>query len=127
MGHFGPWPYRSDCSGFVSAAWNEPPPGAVTQDFPCYQIDASDLQLGDALLNPSEHVAMFVGWDDNGNPTVVEECGHTPDCCGGDATCPGSCGASSSDCDEYCPGCPIQLRSWPEIYPGFYPCRRNGW
>jgi hypothetical protein len=77
-----------DCSGFVSAAWNVPPPGAVTYDnFPCYQIDASELRTCDALLNPAEHVALFIGWD-NGQPLVMEECGHVPECCGSEATCP---------------------------------------
>lgn len=47
----------------MSAAWNEPAPGYVTQDFPCYQIDASELQPCDALLDPSEHVALFIGKD----------------------------------------------------------------
>jgi hypothetical protein len=75
--HISPSP---DCSGFVSAAWDESDAGGgfVTSDFPCYQIDASQLQMGDALLNPSEHVAMFMGWDANHNPIVVEECGHVP-------------------------------------------------
>jgi len=122
----GQGPYRSDCSGFVSACWNEPPPGYVTQSFPCYQIDASDLQPGDALLDPAEHVALFIGWHASGQPIVIEECGHVPACCGSQATCPGACG-SYTDCNEYCPGCPIQVHTWPEIYSGFYPCRRNGW
>jgi len=126
---YGQGPYRSDCSGFVSAAWDETDAGGgpTTFDFPCYAIDSSQLTLGDALLNPSEHVAMFVGWDSNQNPIVVEECGHTSGCCGGQATCPGACGSSSNSCDEACPGCPIQLHSWDGIYAGFYPCRRNGW
>ena len=67
--------YRSDCSGFVSASWNVPPPGAVTQSFPAYAIAESDLQRGDALLMASDHVALFWGWAAPGQPIVVEECG----------------------------------------------------
>jgi len=123
----GQGPYRSDCSGFVSATWNVAPPGDVTQSFPCYQISASDLQPGDALLNPSQHVALFTGWHSSGVPNVIEECGHTSQCCGSDETCPGACGSSAYNCDEYCPGCPIQEHTWPSILDGFHPCRRNGW
>lgn len=117
--------YRTDCSGFVSATWNVPPPGAVTSGFPCYQITEAELVRGDALLNPSEHVALFWGWDPYGKPQVIEECGHVPACCGKNATCPGACG-TETNCDEYCPGCPIQVDTW-DGYTGFYPCRRNGW
>jgi len=122
--NYGPGLYRSDCSGFVSAAWNFPPPGAITADFPCYDIDASELRPGDALIVPGDHVALFWGWVGS-NPLVIEECGSYADCCGNQATCPGKCG-SENDCDDYCPGCPIQKRTWNGLQ-GFQPCRRNGW
>jgi len=125
----GPGLYRSDCSGFVSAAWNFPPPGYVVDDMPCYPISASQLSRCDALQHMGQggdgHIALFWGWDGS-NPIVMEECGHFSDCCGNQATCPGSCGSSTS-CNEYCPGCPIQLRSWSGGLQGFQPVRRNGW
>lgn len=125
----GQGPYRTDCSGFVSAAWNVPPPGAVVDSMPAFNIPESELQPCDALLHAGEgadgHVALFMGWSSPGKPLVVEECGHMSECCGGEATCPGSCGTAAA-CNEYCPGCPIQKRTWPSLQ-GFQPIRRNGW
>jgi len=121
----GPGLYRSDCSGFVSAAWDFSAPGYVVDNIPVHNIAASELVQCDALRHlgagTAGHIALFWGWSGN-NPIVMEECGHTADCCGGEHTCPGSCG----DCNEYCPGCPIQLRAWAGLR-GFQPVRRNGW
>jgi len=126
---FGKGLYRSDCSGFVTAAWNFDPPGAVVDTMPGYNIDAKELKTCDALKHEGTggngHVALFVEWKGN-NPVVVEECGHTSECCEGEATCPGKCG-SASKCDEYCPGCPIQWREWSDGLRGFQPIRRKGW
>jgi hypothetical protein len=61
-------PYRSDCSGFVSWAWGLPAPGNTTSEFApadtsvSYVIDGSDLQPGDALNIPDDHVVLFVSW-----------------------------------------------------------------
>jgi hypothetical protein len=60
-------PYRSDCSGFVSWAWNLPAPGRITTQFAPFQKDithvimASDLQAGDAINN-AEHIMIFKEW-----------------------------------------------------------------
>lgn len=126
---YGQGPYRSDCSGFVSAAWDIGPPGATTAIMLpnyAYRIDASELTMCDALLDPQDHVALFMGWNKTMVPIVTEECGHSPDCCGSQATCPGACG-TADDCNEYCPGCPVQTDAWTDGLRGFIPIRRLGW
>lgn len=61
-------PYRSDCSGFVSWAWGLPAPGRVTGQFApadnsvSHAIQATDLQPGDALNYPADHIILFVKW-----------------------------------------------------------------
>src|SRR5947207_673352 len=53
-------PYRSDCSGFVSAMWGLPAPGDTTHSFATGQWDDGqsvsigweDLMIGDALNFP---------------------------------------------------------------------------
>jgi len=61
-------PYRSDCSGFVSWAWGLPAPGRVTGQFApadtavSHVIQATDLQPGDALNYPADHIILFVKW-----------------------------------------------------------------
>jgi len=60
-------PYRSDCSGLVSWAWELPAPGRVTGGFAPYTNDithtikATSLQEGDAVNN-SDHIMLFVKW-----------------------------------------------------------------
>lgn len=60
-------PYRSDCSGFVSWAWDLPAPGRVTSTFAPFKTDithtipAKDLRAGDAVNN-NEHIMLFVEW-----------------------------------------------------------------
>jgi len=60
-------PYRSDCSGFVSWAWDLPAPGRVTSTFAPFKtdithtIEAKDLRAGDAVNN-DEHIMLFVEW-----------------------------------------------------------------
>jgi len=60
-------PYRSDCSGFVSWAWNLPPPGRVTGTFAPFNtevthvIAAADLMPGDAVNN-DHHMMLFETW-----------------------------------------------------------------
>ena len=59
--------YRSDCSGFVSWAWELPAPGRVTSTFAPFKtdithtIDGSELRPGDAINN-SEHIMLFKEW-----------------------------------------------------------------
>jgi hypothetical protein len=60
-------PYRSDCSGFVSWAWDLPAPGRVTSTFAPFKtdithaIDGSELRPGDAINN-SDHIMLFAEW-----------------------------------------------------------------
>jgi hypothetical protein len=61
-------PYRSDCSGFISWAWGLPAPGRDTSELApadtavSYAIDGADLQPGDALNIPGDHIVLFVSW-----------------------------------------------------------------
>ncbi|MEV0230316.1 FG-GAP-like repeat-containing protein, partial [Nonomuraea sp. NPDC050786] len=95
--------YRTDCSGFVSMAWGlrysytTSTIGQVS-----HQIARSDLQPGDALNRPGEHVALFIGWEDAARtrPVVREQAG--PD------------------------GAPTIQRTWPQSYAATYtPIRYN--
>jgi len=97
----GKGPYRSDCSGFVSAAWDLAPPGATTRTLPHQSISAGELIRCDALLDASHHVALFWGWADASQtrPIVVE---------------------------EYSTGHFCEQRTWSSLR-GFKPVRRNGW
>jgi hypothetical protein len=71
-------PYRSDCSGFVSWSWGLPAPGRTTYGFApfetdiTHEIDAIDLQPGDAINN-SDHVMLFQSWVDKGHTAVLLE------------------------------------------------------
>ena len=72
--------YRSDCSGLVSYAWGLAAPGLTTWQFvpgTAQDIPTQDLQPGDALLNPQEHVVLFKSWIDkaSGKATVISEPG----------------------------------------------------
>ncbi len=86
-------PYRSDCSGLVSWAWELPPPGRTTADFApntsdiTSVIQASDLQMGDAVntddsVSSEHHIMLFKEWTTPGQEaTFIEEpgCSATPD------------------------------------------------
>ena len=63
-------PYRIDCSGFVSMAW-QLPDSLVTQTLPSVSstIKWADLQPGDALDYTAEHVILFAGWIDKSKGT----------------------------------------------------------
>ena len=77
--------YRSDCSWLVSWAWVLPAGdsgGLRTHDFApfdtsvSYEVDASNLQPGDALNSvPDEHIMLFAGWVDQaaGQAHIIEE------------------------------------------------------
>ena len=74
-------PYRSDCSGFVSWAWDLPAPGRTTHDFAPFVTDitsaitAADLVPGDAVNNDT-HMMLFVAWTTPGaEATFMEEPG----------------------------------------------------
>lgn len=52
--------YRSDCSGFVSAAWNYAPPGYTTSTMPANTLPSINSLLPcDAILKRSSHIALF--------------------------------------------------------------------
>ena len=63
--------YRTDCSGYVSMAWELSTPGLTTYTLGTvsHQISPNDLQPGDVLLNADgggnpnlAHVVIFNGW-----------------------------------------------------------------
>jgi lysozyme len=76
-------PYRSDCSGFVSWAWQLPAPGLVTSEFAPFEtgdsttIDCTDMQPGDAAnLTAGGHIVLFKEWVTPGSEAVfIEEPG----------------------------------------------------
>jgi hypothetical protein len=75
-------PYRSDCSGLVSWAWDLPAPGRTTWMFApadtsvSHSIPATDLEAGDAVNIPSEHIILFKSWVTHGKrATFIEEPG----------------------------------------------------
>jgi len=98
--------YRPDCSGFVSACWNIPPPGSVTSTIKFKKIPRKQLKRGDALLcngcyNGIHHVALFWGYAKDGRAVVVE---------------------------EYNYGHPVSMRAWSNSwFLAFMPIRRPGW
>ena len=59
--------YRSDCSGFVSWAWGLAAPGLDTSELApadtsvSRTIPGADLQPGDALNIPGDHIVLFTG------------------------------------------------------------------
>ena len=63
-------PYRIDCSGFVSMAW-QLKDSHVTQTLPqvANTIKWADLQPGDALDYEAEHVILFAAWIDKSKGT----------------------------------------------------------
>jgi hypothetical protein len=80
-------PYRSDCSGFVSWSWGLPAPGRDTSEFApadttvSFAIDGADLQPGDALNIPGDHIILFTGWATVGSVANFYEepgCSATP-------------------------------------------------
>jgi hypothetical protein len=72
--------YRTDCSGFVSMAWELSKPGETTASFgesSKYPKLSSynDLVPGDALNAAGHHVVMFLGWNDSAKASmcVIEQ------------------------------------------------------
>jgi uncharacterized membrane protein YgcG len=86
-------PYRSDCSGLVSWAWDLPAPGRTTAEFApnmddiTSAIDASTLAMGDAVntddsTSSEHHIMLFKEWTVAGEAApFIEEpgCSATPD------------------------------------------------
>jgi uncharacterized membrane protein YgcG len=74
-------PYRSDCSGFVSWAWELPAPGLVTSEFAPFdtsvstEIDCTAMEPGDAAnRNPDTgHIVIFEKWVTPGQEALFFE------------------------------------------------------
>ncbi|MFH8615016.1 hypothetical protein ACH4E8_08050 [Streptomyces sp. NPDC017979] len=64
-------PYRQDCSGFVSMAW-QLPTSETTHTLPgrAHRIDKKDLKPGD-LLNSTQHALLFGAWVDSAKGTFT--------------------------------------------------------
>lgn len=62
--------YRTDCSGFVSMAWDLGAPGLNTRGFGGKNSDTTrfndydQLVPADALVRPGHHSFIFLGWND---------------------------------------------------------------
>jgi hypothetical protein len=72
--HLAPW--RCDCSGLTSYAWELPAPGHVTATLPGVSARLSSwasLEPGDIILHPSVHVEVFRSWETA--HTVFAYCG----------------------------------------------------
>jgi len=75
--------YGSDCSGFVSWAWQLPTRCTCTSML-SYSTRISNslqnLRIGDSLNNPNSHVVLVtnIGYDKNGNVNAVEITEQTP-------------------------------------------------
>ena len=75
--------YGSDCSGFVSWAWDLPTRCTCTSllNYSTYiGKSLSQMQIGDCLNNPSSHVVLItnIGYDSSGNVNAVEITEETP-------------------------------------------------
>jgi hypothetical protein len=75
--------YGSDCSGFVSWAWDLSGRRTCTSllnDSTYISPSLSNLRIGDSLNNPSSHVVLVtdIAYDSNGNVVSVEITEQTP-------------------------------------------------
>ena len=75
--------YGSDCSGFVSWAWDLPERCTATSILAYSSKITNSLQnlrIGDSLNKPSSHIVLVtnIGYDSNGNVVAVEITEQTP-------------------------------------------------
>jgi len=80
--HLSPW--RCDCSGLVSYAWELAAPGQVTSTLPKYsgRLAAwTDMKPGDIILKPAQHVEMFHAWESGTSVFGYCGCHNTADGC----------------------------------------------
>jgi len=80
--HLSPW--RCDCSGIVSYAWELASPGQVTQTLPKYSARLAawaDMKPGDIILKPDQHVEMFHAWETGTSVFGYCGCHNTADGC----------------------------------------------
>lgn len=73
-------PYRSDCSGFISWAWQLPAPGRVTSQFAPFNtavsstINCVDMKPGDAANKTAGgHIVLFKSWVTPGHEAIFLE------------------------------------------------------
>jgi len=80
--HLSPW--RCDCSGLASYAWELAAPGLVTQTLPGVSVRLgswASMGPGDIILNPSQHVEVFRSWETAGSVFAYCGCHNTADGC----------------------------------------------
>jgi len=80
--HLSPW--RCDCSGIASYAWELPAPGHVTQTLPGVSARLSGwaaMEPGDIILKPSQHVEVFRAWETAHTVFAYCGCHNTADGC----------------------------------------------
>jgi hypothetical protein len=77
-------PYRCDCSGLTSYAWELGAPGLVTQTLPGVSVRLGSwaaMAAGDIILKPSQHVEVFRSWETAGSVFAYCGCHNTADGC----------------------------------------------
>jgi len=80
--HLSPW--RCDCSGLTSYAWELAAPGLVTSTLPGVSTRLGSwaaMQPGDIILKPSVHVEVFRAWETAGSVFAYCGCHNTADGC----------------------------------------------
>jgi len=80
--HLSPW--RCDCSGIASYAWELAAPGQVTQTLPRYSTRLAawaDMKPGDIILKPDQHVEVFRNWETGTSVFGYCGCHNTADGC----------------------------------------------
>jgi hypothetical protein len=80
--HLSPW--RCDCSGITSYAWELAAPGQVTQTLPNYSARLAawtDMKPGDIILKPDQHVEVFRVWESGTSTFGYCGCHNTADGC----------------------------------------------
>jgi len=80
--HLSPW--RCDCSGIASYAWELAAPGQVTQTLPKYSARLAawtDMKPGDIILKPDQHVEVFRNWETGTSVFGYCGCHNTADGC----------------------------------------------
>jgi len=80
--HLSPW--RCDCSGITSYAWQLPAPGQVTSTLPQFSTRLAawtDMKPGDIILRPAQHVEVFRKWESGTSVFGYCGCHNTADGC----------------------------------------------
>jgi len=80
--HLSPW--RCDCSGLTSYAWELPAPGHTTSTLPSVSVRLGGwaaMEPGDIILKPGTHVEVFRSWSTAGSVFNYCGCHNTADGC----------------------------------------------